>query len=214
MKTNRRVYSLATLFIAAFAITIASLVSFNTFSQTSKGADTGNIPVVWNRVELPVKPIDSSFRIDMPSFNSGADYIIGVKPIKEGEKERMFAGIVTWETNEKMKGFIKTASIENYPAEAGGFTEGKAAFNDVLRTGQTLVIYMEVASTTRLTVNKAEGEMPLRSSDRSFVVFEGKREATNIDGPSALLNELHGRKMQQELIKNGVKMSLNRKEND
>jgi len=67
----------------------------------------------------------------------------------------------------------------------------------VLRTRQTLVIYIEVAPATHLMLNKADGEMSLNSSEGSFVVFNGKREAAKIDGPSALLNELHKRKAVQ-----------------
>ncbi|HEV7644675.1 MAG TPA: hypothetical protein VGO50_12080 [Pyrinomonadaceae bacterium] len=183
-----------TLFAAAFAITIASLVSINTFSQTSKSADTGNAPVVWNRVELPVKPVDSGFRLDIPAFNSGADYIIGVKPVTDGEKEKMYAGIVTWEEDQKIKGLLHVSKMENYPVEAGRFPEGKAAFDDVLGARQTLIIYLEVAPATHLMLDKADSGMALNSSDGSFVVFNGKREAAKIDKPSALLNELHKRK--------------------
>lgn len=198
MKLKGRVFPVLTLFAAIVAITIASLVSINTFSQTSKNADTGHAPAaVWNRIELPVKPVDSNFRIDIPAFSSGADYIIGVKPINDTEKEKMYAGIITWEEDQKIKGFFHISNMENYPVEAGGFPEGKAAFNDVLRTRQTLVIYLEVAPAMRLTVSKADGEMSLNSSEGSFVVFNGKREAAKIDKPSALLGQLHMRKAVQ-----------------
>jgi hypothetical protein len=189
------------LFLAAFVITIASLVSFNTFSQTSKSADTGHATMaVWNRVELPVKPVDSTFRIDIPAFNSGGDYIIGVKSIKDGEKEKMYAGIVTWEEDQKIKGLFHVSNMENYPVEAGEFPEGKTAFADVLRTRQTLVIYMEVAPATHLMLNKADGEMELDLSDGSFIVFNGKKEAAKIDKPSALLGQLHMRKAVQRTM--------------
>ncbi len=211
MKLRGRVFPMLTLFATAFAITIASLVSINTFSQTTKGIDTGHAPVVWNRVELPVKPVDSGFRIDIPVFSSGADYIIGVKPVKDGEKEKMYAGIVTWEEDQKIQGLFHVSNMENYPVEAGGFPEGKAAFNDVLGARQTLVIYIEVAPATRLTLNKADGEMELSLSEESFIVFNGKREAVKIDKPSTLLGQLHMRKAAEGINKSGV--MILRKEN-
>jgi len=194
------------------AIIIASVISNNAFSQTSKNIDGGKSqPVVWKRVEQPVKSVDSNFRLDLSTLMTGTNYIIGVKPAKDGEKEKMYTGIVTWESNEKIKGFLRTSSIENYPEEAESFSEGKISFNNRLAANQTLVIYVEVAPATRLTVN-AESEMTLDSSGGSFVIFDGKKDEAKIDGPGSLLNELQIRKVTQEMTKDGIKVV--RKEND
>src|SRR5882757_7692159 len=103
---SKRIYSLISLLVVMLAIIIASVISNNAFSQTSKNIDGGKSqPVVWKRVEQPVKSVDSNFRLDLSTLMTGTNYIIGVKPAKDGEKEKMYTGIVTWESNEKIKGF-------------------------------------------------------------------------------------------------------------
>jgi hypothetical protein len=174
--------------------------------------------VAWKRKERPVNTINSKFNLNLPSFSPDVDWVVGIKPIKEGEREKMNVGIVTWEDavdNEgkaRGLGLKKVSNVEDYPEESASITLGEASFANILNDNQTLVIYLEVAPSTEVDVMQGGKKMILKASEGSSVVFDGEKELAKLDGPAFLLSEMHMRKLKKEAKKAGRNLKIAKKE--
>lgn len=224
MKNSRWIY------FSAFAIAVAlvGIGGIRSFNQTV--AQPAQIPewlaamqgkqnaVAWKRKEQPINAINSKFKLNLPSFSPDADWVVGVKPIKEGEKEKMYVGIVTWEDvadkegKAKGLGFKTVSKIEDYPQESASFAAGEASFANILTDNQTLVIYLEAAPSTEIVVAQNGKEMVLNASEGSSVLFDGKKEIVKLEGPAFLLNEMHMKKLKKEAEKAGRSAKIERKD--
>src|SRR4051794_5839709 len=103
MKSSRWIY----FFAFAVAVVLVGIAGSRSFNRTV--AQPAPVPewlaamqgkqnaVAWKRKERPVNTINSKFNLNLPSFSPDVDWIVGIKPIKEGEREKMNVGIVTWE---------------------------------------------------------------------------------------------------------------------
>jgi hypothetical protein len=186
-------------------------------AQRSEMQDKQNA-VAWKRTERPVRTVNSRFKLNLPVFPPDADWIVGVKPIKEGEKERMYVGIVTWEDAIDKEGKARglggknVSKMEDYPQEAASFADGETSVANILADNQTLVIYLEVAPSTKIVVAQNGKESVLKASEGSAVIFDGKKESVKLEGPAFLLNEMHIKKLKKEAEKAGHSVKLERKE--
>lgn len=224
MKIPKRIYLLA--FAVAIAlIGIIGSRSFNrivaqpTYTPEWLTATQGKQnTVAWKRKERSVATINSKFKLNLPSFLPDADWIVGVKPVAEGEKEKMYVGIITWqdaidkEGKGKGLGFKTVSKMEDYPEESIAVAYGEASFANILDSNQTLVIYLEVAPPSEIVVTQNGKEMVLKASEGSSVIFDGNKESVKLESPAFLLNEMQIKKLKKEVEKAGHAAKIKRKE--
>lgn len=159
--------------------------------------------VAWKRKEIPLNTINSRFRLNLPIFSPDNDWIVGIKPVKAGEIERMYVGLVTWDdvTNQNGKANGKEpkriSRIENYPEESSSVGDGQASFGNILDDNQTLVIYLEVRPLTEIDVAQNGNEVILKASEGASILFNGKKRSAPLEGPASFLNEVHRGKLRK-----------------
>lgn len=165
--------------------------------------------VAWQRREIPFNTVNSSFRLDLPSFSADMDWVVGIRPVQQGERERMFMGIVSWEDASdatgkgKELGLKRVSNIVDYPLESARVGHGSATVSNILKDDQTLVVYLEVAPLTRVELKQNGNDIVLKGSDGGYIVFDGQKEPSLFDGPAAFLNETQLRKLRKESAKSG-----------
>lgn len=198
-------------FICAVGVALVVLTGFATsrFFTVSE-AQTAKKETAWQHAEIPLLPVNSKFRLNLPEFQA-SDWIVGVKPVKEGEKERMHVGIFTWadadgESAKKM-GFIQLVKMEDYPQTAARFGSGEATLLTPLASNQTLVVYMEVNPSTQ-TIFQANGkEYSSPSADSSFIMFNGEIEKAQIENVATLMGVTN-----VKILKKSIAAKTNAKE--
>jgi len=179
--------------------------------------------IVWKHKNIPVNAVNSTFRLNLPFFSPDIDWIVGVRPIKEGEQEKMYACIVTWEDaiDKEGKGlgfknmskiFLNMSKMEDYPQESAIFADGEASFANILNDNQTLVIYLQAAPSTDVIVSQNGKEEVLKLSEGGSIIFNGKKESAKFKDTSLLLTEIRIRKIQKEALKAGHIMKIERKD--
>lgn len=226
MKNSKKVYLFALVTIAV----LLGVAGSRFLNRTEVAAHPAGVPawqaamqskpnaVAWKRKEIPVTTVNSKFNLNLPLFLPDTDWIIGVKPVQKGEREKMYACIVTWEDavdregKARGLGFKKTSKVEDYKQEWATFLDGEADFVNPLYSDQTLVIYLEIAPSTEVDVTQNGKQIILRASEGSSVIFDGEKELVKLDGPAALFNEMHMRKIQKEVTKAGYKVNITRKD--
>jgi hypothetical protein len=226
MKSSKRVYLLALVVAVVLVVIVGSRFLYktevvaHTVGIQAWQAEMQGKPnaVAWKHEERPITTVNSKFNLDLPPFSPDTDWVVGVKPVNEGEKERMYAGVVTWEDaidkegKAKGLGFKKVSKIEDYPQQAVSFLDGAASFANVLNGNQTLVIYLEVRPLTEIDVTQNGKAEVLKASEGSSIIFDGEKESVQITGPASLLNEMHIRKLKKEVDKAGHSMRIEAKE--
>jgi len=165
--------------------------------------------VAWQHREIPLSTVNSSFRLNLPNFSPDVDWIVGVKPVDQGAREKMYLGIVSWEDaidaagKGKGLGLKRVSNIVDYPLESASVGAGVASFSNILKDDQTLVVYLEVAPLTRVELGQNGTDMVLPGSEGGSIVFDGQRESVSFEGPASFLNEMNLRKLRKESRKNG-----------
>jgi hypothetical protein len=174
------------------------------FPKDSKGA-------VWNRKEIPIQTFNSKLSLELPNSLAKEDYVVGIKPIEKGQKEKVFAGLITWEEtdnkNLKKMGFRKIASIEDYADKFNSLGEKLSLSDD--RTNGTLIIYLELPLGTELNLQQGGNQTLTISEKESFVVFDGIKSSAQIEGPSTLIRELEIKHMQKVTKENNINFRVN-----
>lgn len=210
LKSNIFVVSAVALLMLGFA----TAYFLNTTEAQSSGKQTPRKETAWRPVEIPLKTDGSQLRLNLSSFSQETDSIVGVKSIREDEKEKMLAGVITWgEVNEKVKGLVIISKVDNYPQESANFVDEEMRFANVLNNNQTLMVYLELKPSTQLKLNQAGEELALDASNGSYVVFDGKREPANIKDAAFLLTEAQLRKVRKEAAKVGNEVRNIKEEN-
>lgn len=170
--------------------------------QTQTSSDA----VGWRLSQMPLKTADLRFRINLPPFPDDADWIAGVKPAQEDEAEKISIGVISWENRDEENSLKRLSKIEDYPMTQSLLTEGRATLNAPVGSNQTLVIYMEISPSTQTIFNTREGEISSNFSNGSYVVFNGKVEATGnsqTDSLIALVTTAGAKIRERDLAKNG-----------
>lgn len=189
--------------VFAVAVILSGFATARYFNTTE--AQTTKTEVAWKHSERPLKTVDSKFKVNLPNLSQDTDWIAAVKPIKEGEKEKMCIGVFTWEDVEnesaKKQGFKRLSRMEDYPQESASFVDGESTLSTSINPNQTLVIYMEVAPSTQTIFNENGKETSLNASEGSFLIFDGKTERMPIENISTLIAQANVKKLRKEISK-------------
>lgn len=210
MRSPRRKYLIALALAAALVAVVGGLVFHRIAVQARQSpqlltaTQSKTHVVAWERTEIPVNPVNSRFRLSLPAFSADTDWVVGVRPIKKGESEKMSAGVVTWEdaadkgSKVRGMGMKRVSSIESYPQTSASVVPGVATFSNTLKSDQTLVIYLEVTPSTMIELGQNGNEMVLKASEGASIVFDGIKERETFDSPASFLSEVHVRKLRKE----------------
>ncbi len=203
MSNSRRI---SIFVVFAVAVLLAGFATARYFNTTE--AQTAKTEVAWKHNERPLKTVDSKFKVNLPNFSQDTDWIAAVKPIKEGEKEKMYVGVFTWEDVEnesaKNQGFKRLSRMEDYSQESASFADGESTLAASINSNQTLVIYMEVAPSTQTIFNENGKETSLNTSEGSFLIFDGKIEKMPIENISTLMAQANVKKLRKEISKHSL----------
>lgn len=185
--------------VSVLILGFATAYFFNNTEAQTLGETPSRKETSWRPAEIPLVATNSRVKLDLSAFPQTDDTIIGVKPVGENEREKMFAGVITWGAlNEKVRGLVGVAKIDNYPQESAKFINEEIQFGNVLNKNQTLMIYLELKPSTRLGLNQAGESIVAEPSNESYTIFNGKRESANIKDRAFLITEMQMRKMRKE----------------
>lgn len=175
-----------------------------TRTLNATASTNGRVEVAWKHTERAVKTVDSTFKINLPNISQGGDWLVGVKPIKAGEKERMYVGVFTWEAVKQggaAKTFKRLSQMEDYPQELLSLGNGSATLDGSVSSDETLVIYMEVAPSTQTIFNANGKERALNASEGSYLLFDGEVEKTLIEHTGSLIARANSKKLKKEFLR-------------
>ena len=171
-------------------------------------AQSARNEVLWQHSEIPLKTANSEFKINLPSFSQESDWLVAVKPVGAGEKEKMYIGVFTWEDEKsesaRRQGFKRLSKMEDYPQSQAEFVAGGANLTTPINSRQTLVIYMEISPSTNAIFNENGEFFSLNASDGdSYVLFDGKIEKAQIQHTGSLIATVNVKKLRKEISKHG-----------
>ena len=192
MKSFRLILGLSVLIV--MVVIVSLVISNEALSQTNlpqnnvAGRGDG---IAWKQKRIPISSREDRLNLHLPNLSRDPNWIVGVSPIKSGEKEEIAIGVVDWASlNKKNRpGAMKIAKVFDYESSAINVSFGQIIIKDVnefRESGQSLVVFIKSSPSTLINIFQQDNFLGSKRTDKGFVVqnnlpiFEGENSVSKL----------------------------------
>lgn len=202
-----------------FAICMAVILVFGfataRYFNTTE-AQSAKKEIAWKHKEKPLKKANSKFKLKLPIFSENADWLVAVKPIAPGEKEKMYIGVFTYSEEEGTKakemGFKELSQIEDYQQDLVKSVDGEDSLTGLINPDQTLVVYLEVDPSTKTVFEQNGKEFSVDASEGSYFIYNGTVEKAEVKSTASLIVKANLKQAEKDLAKRGITLKSGQEE--
>jgi hypothetical protein len=198
MERSRKKILLVSLLAAALSLSVA--LSAKAVRNYEPQAGENKTTFKWTPVRTEVSSEKSHLLLDLPDLAPDADWIVGVQPVENGEKESISVGLVSWEDSSrnpalagKPFNFKVISQVTDYPADKIQVSGGRVSLTGLDHFNAdsgSLMVYLKVSPGTKVVVRRGGREFVKDSADEGLIVHNGTPNRVPVKGIHSLVGRL------------------------
>jgi hypothetical protein len=192
--------------------------SAQTVEKTDSRAKDDKSVNKWKPESFPIQTSNSTFTLNLPENLKQNDLAIGIKVIKDGEKESVKVVRLFWSEN---KGYEQVqpshvSKVEDYPVEAVSLVDGSMTLGETVSglskdiVGEGVVIWIEKSEKTQLSI-KQGGKLFLSDGKNNLLLQGEESNESRLDNMAYLLGVYSAKHSIADLKAKGHEVTIKEK---